>query len=202
MSASIATPTLMEIGSDGTLSGSNRTYVKVLGDMASVYHDDAAFAAALEAAGADTLVYQVEEQRYDSEEGSLIVGTSTLLPGRIGDEYAVTRGHLHAKSDRAELYYCLSGHGVMLLETGDGRSEAVELTPGKAVNVPGHWIHRSVNVGDVPFVTLFTYSADAGQNYGIIGDASGMSVLVVADEDSGWTTVPNPQHSGYTVASA
>ena len=86
----------------------------------------------------------------------------------------------------------------MLLDTVDGQSTAIELTPGKSVNVPGQWIHRSVNVGAEPFVTLFCYSADAGQNYGIISDASGMKNLVVKDGVDGWKIVANPRHVGYT----
>ncbi|MBD8012038.1 cupin domain-containing protein [Microbacterium sp. Re1] len=164
--------------------------------MSGVYRDDAAWRAAVAERGADELVYWVDDHRYQEGPGALIVGTSTLLPGRIGDEFAVTRGHLHAVADRAELYHCLSGRGVMLLETLDGQSAAIELTPGKAVNVPGHWIHRSVNVGDEPFVTLFCYAADAGQDYAVISDAGGMQNLVVADGD-GWTLTANPDHTGY-----
>ena len=126
--------------------------------------------------------------------GALIVGTSTLLPGRIGEEFAVTRGHLHAQADRAELYYCLAGRGVMLLETLDGESRTLPLTPGQAVPVPGYWIHRSINVGDEPFVPLFCYNADAGQDYTLIAAAGGMATLVVADPDGGWTTRANPRH--------
>ena len=59
------------------------------------------------------------------------------------------------------------------------------------------WVHRSVNVGDDPFVTLFCYAADAGQNYGLIADAGGMAQLVVAEANGGWTTRPNPDHMGY-----
>jgi glucose-6-phosphate isomerase len=110
----------------------------------------------------------------------------------------VTRGHLHAKADRAELYYCLSGAGVMLLETLDGRSEALPMGPGDAVHVPGHWVHRSVNVGDEPFVTLFCYGADAGQDYELIARAGGMASLVVGDDAGGWATRPNPDHVGYS----
>lgn len=196
-----ATPTLdipvaLTVSPDGGIEGRSRRYQKFLGDMAGVYRDEVAWQASVAERGADELIYWVDDHRYQEGPGALIVGTSTLLPGRIGEEFAVTRGHLHAIADRAELYHCLSGHGVMLLETADGQSAAIELTPGKAVNVPGHWIHRSVNVGDEPFVTLFCYAADAGQDYGLIADAGGMKNLVVADGE-GWTLRPNPDHIGY-----
>jgi glucose-6-phosphate isomerase, archaeal len=191
-------PVLLEIASDGGIEGRTRRYEKFAGDMRGVYRDAAAWQATLDTeGGAERLVYWVDDHRYQEGPGSLIVGTSTLLPGRVGAEFALTRGHLHEVADRAELYYCLSGRGVMLLETVEGDSEAIELTPGKAVDVPGHWIHRSVNVGDEPFVTLFCYAADAGQDYAIIGDAGGMKNLVVADGAGGWTTAPNPDHRGY-----
>ncbi|MEV7632445.1 glucose-6-phosphate isomerase family protein [Microbacterium sp. NPDC089318] len=195
--SAVDTPVLLEISPDGGIEGRSRRYEKRLGDMAGVYRDEAAWRTAVADRGADELIYWVDDQRYQDGPGALIVGTSTLLPGRYGEEFAVTRGHLHAVADRAELYHCLSGRGVMLLETLDGQSTAIELTPGKAVNVPGHWIHRSVNVGDEPFVTLFCYAADAGQDYAVISDAGGMKNLVVADSE-GWTLVPNPDHTGYT----
>jgi glucose-6-phosphate isomerase len=88
----------------------------------------------------------------------------------------------------------------MLLETLDGRTEAYPISAGEAVHVPGHWVHRSVNVGNAPFVTLFCYGADAGQNYELIRRAGGMKSLVVADAARGWATRPNPEHVGYTAA--
>jgi glucose-6-phosphate isomerase len=189
-------PDTLTISPEGGIEGRSRRYEKHLGDMSGVYRDEAAWEASVAERGADELVYWVDDHRYQEGPGALITGTSTLLPGRTGEEFAVTRGHLHAVADRAELYYCLSGRGVMLLETVDGRSAAIELTPGKAVNVPGHWIHRSVNVGDEPFVTLFCYAADAGQDYALIADAGGMKNLVTVDGD-GWALTPNPDHIGY-----
>ena len=189
-------PAVLTVFSGGRLDGRTAFYRKQVGDLDGVYLDNAAWQAERNL-DADRLVYSVEEQRYDNGPGALVVGTSTLLPGRVSTEFALTRGHLHAVSDRAELYYCLSGHGVMLLETVDGDSTAIELTAGQAVNVPGQWIHRSVNVGADPFVTLFSYAADAVQNYGIISEAGGMKMLVVTDGADGWTTVPNPRHTGY-----
>lgn len=197
VTSSAPEPGLLAPGLDGVLGGATSSYEKRLGDMGAVYRDDEAYRAALAEKGVDFLVYRVEEHRNASGEGALIIGTSTLQPGRYGDEFAVTRGHLHAKADRAELYYCLSGTGVMLLETLEGRSEALPMRAGQAVHVPGHWVHRSVNVGDEPFVTLFCYGADAGQDYELIARAGGMSSLVVADADGAWSTRPNPDHVGY-----
>ena len=196
-SLSVPEPGALSIDRGGAMRGRTGSYEKRLGDMHGVYRDHAAVAAAIAQHGAEHLVYRVEEHRNTGGAGALIIGTSTLLPGRYGDEFAVTRGHLHSNADRAELYHCLSGRGVMLLETVDGRSEAVPLGPGGAVHVPGHWVHRSVNTGDEPFVTLFCYAADAGQNYGLIADAGGMAQLVVASGASGWATRPNPDHVGY-----
>jgi glucose-6-phosphate isomerase len=96
----------------------------------------------------------------------------------------------------AELYYGLAGRGVMLLETTTGETRALEIRPGVAVHVPGHWIHRSVNTGDEPLSTLFCYASDAGQDYSVIGDAGGMRRLVVATSD-GWGLRDNPDHAGY-----
>jgi glucose-6-phosphate isomerase len=197
MTATVPDPGLLALGADGVMRGATSSYEKRLGDMAGVYRDDDAYRAVLAENGPDFLVYRVEEHRNVDGEGALIIGTSTLQPGRYGDEFAVTRGHLHAKADRAELYYCLSGTGVMLLETLDGRSEALPLRPGEAVHVPGHWVHRSVNVGDEPFVTMFCYGADAGQDYALIERAGGMSAVVVTDGADGWSVRPNPDHVGY-----
>jgi glucose-6-phosphate isomerase len=194
---SIDVPTLLEISTSGALEGSTRRYEKFSGDMGGVYVDDAAWKDEVAKKGEGNLVYSVNEHKYQNGPGALIVGTSTLLPGLYGDEFAMTRGHLHAISNRAELYFCLSGRGVMLLDTVDGETSAVELGPGQAVNVPGHWIHRSVNVGSEPFVTLFCYAADAGQDYAIIAEAGGMKNLIVHDGPTDWTTIPNPRHMGY-----
>ncbi len=195
-------PTAVRIELSGEIHGRSGSYDKYLRDMGGVYQDDAAYRAELAARGGDTLVYRVEENRVGSGSGALILGTSTMLPGRVGDEYAVTRGHLHRVADRAEIYHCQAGHGVMLLETVTGESRALEMTPGVAVHVPGHWIHRSVNVGDEPLMTTFVYNEDAGQDYELIARAGGMAQLVVPTPGGGWRAVPNPNHVGYTPSAA
>lgn len=168
-------------------------YAKRLRDLEGVFSDGAAFAAALRD-GPDRLVYEVYDYRPEERAGELIFGTSVLQPGTVGREFHFTRGHLHRLADRSEVYHCLNGRGVMLMETLAGESRAVPLARGSTVHVPGHWIHRSVNVGDEPFVTLFCYPADAGQDYEVIAAAGGMRELVVGDGAGGWRTEPNPSY--------
>ena len=105
----IDSPAKLAVFPNGELAGNNDIYTKHLADMTGVYRDSAAYDAAVAEHGGEELVYRVESQSYGPHSGALTIGTSTLLPGRYGDEFAVTRGHLHAVSDRAELYYCLSG---------------------------------------------------------------------------------------------
>jgi glucose-6-phosphate isomerase len=193
---SIDAPVQLRIGADG-MAGRNDSYEVFLPRLSGVYLDEAAFQVQLDEVGAEVPVYTVDVHSYNSAPGSLTIGTSTLLAGKVGEEFALTRGHLHARSDRAELYYCLAGRGVMLMDTLDGQTSAVELTPGLAVHVPGHWVHRSVNVGCEPFVTLFCYNGDAGQDYEVIAAAGGMKTLIVDDHRGGWKAVENPRHTGY-----
>lgn len=183
---------LVELGS---MSGSNGRYEKHLSDLEGMYRDDEAFRHALERPD-NGPAYLVESSTLQDGPGALTIGISTVYPGLIGSEFAMTRGHIHGQAECAELYYGLAGSGVMLMETLDGETRAIEITPGVAVHVPGHWIHRSVNVGDTPFSTLFCYPADAGQDYGVIEQAGGMRKLVVAASDS-WGLVDNPDHQGY-----
>lgn len=179
----------------GALGGSDFRYEKRMAELDGIYRDSAAFAAALEHDSGEP-VYWVESSNRGAADGALTIGVSALLPGRIGDEFAMTRGHIHAKHSAAELYYGLSGRGVILMETLDGHVSALEITPGVAVHVPGGWVHRSVNVGDDLLATLFCYPADAGQDYDVIGKAGGMSTLVVADGE-GWSLRSNPDHRAY-----
>ena len=178
----------------GAMTGHTKRYQKRYDDLAGLFADEAAFAAIACTRGTE-IAYQVDEFRPSDRAGDIVFGTSTLYPGKIGQEFVFTRGHIHAVSDRPEIYHCRSGHGVMLMELLDGTVRAEEMTPNSVVYVAPHWIHRSVNVGTTPLVTLFCYPADAGQNYDVIARAGGMRDLVVDDQAGGWKRVPNPRYS-------
>jgi glucose-6-phosphate isomerase len=179
----------------GALRGSNRRYERRLGDLAGLYRDEEAFRRLAGEYG-DALAYWVESSNVQDSPGGLISGLSVLEPGRVGHEFFMTRGHLHRRPECAELYVGVQGSGVMLLDSVGGESRAIEFGPGEAVCVPGGWVHRSVNVGPTRLASLFCYASDAGQDYELIARAGGMKQLIVAD-GGGWTTRPNPGHTGY-----
>ena len=68
-----------------------------------------------------------------------------MKPGLVGDEF-LTRGHQHQKSYCAETYFCLSGKGVILMESSDGDIKALKLEKSQLVYVPPLWLHRSINI--------------------------------------------------------
>jgi glucose-6-phosphate isomerase len=197
---SVPLPALVSVDPQtGEMTGRTRRYEKRFDELDGLFLDAAAFAAIRAARGAE-VAYRVDEFRPSDRAGDVIFGTSTLYPGRVGAEFLMTRGHIHRVSDRPEIYLCQAGHGVMLMELEDGTSRAEEMRPNSVVYVAPHWIHRSVNVGRAPLVTLFCYPADAGQDYDIIARAGGMRDLVVSDGADGWTLMPNPRYRSRATA--
>ncbi len=182
----------------GVLEGGTGRYEKRLSDLAGLYADADAFAALLR--DGDRLVYAVEDLRPSAEAGDMIFGVTRMLPGKVGDEYFVTRGHIHARANRPEIYYGESGSGLMLLESPGGESRVVPIGPRVVCYVPPYWIHRSVNVGGDDLVMTFAYPADSGQDYEVIARSGGMRHRVVDDGRGGWMTVDNPHYRPRTEA--
>lgn len=184
-------PTACRIGPlDGTLGNRTGRYEKRLADLGGLYRDEAAFAQAV-AEGGDRIVYAVEEFRPTEATGDLIFGVTHMQPGLIGDEYFMTRGHIHKTANRPEIYQGLSGQGLMLMESPAGETRIVEIGPHTVCYVPPFWIHRSVNTGTQPFVMFFCYPSDSGQNYEIIAKSGGMRSRVHADGKGGWQARDN-----------
>lgn len=183
----------------GTLEGGTGRYEKRLSDLAGIYGDEEAFRALLRETG-DRLVYAVEDLKPSAAAGDMIFGITRMASGKVGDEYFLTRGHIHAVANRPEIYYGESGHGLMLMETPEGEVRIVEVTPRAVCYVPPFWIHRSVNVGAEDLVMTFAYPADSGQDYDIIRRSGGMKVRVVDEGRGGWTTIDNPAYRPRTAA--
>jgi len=137
-----------------------------LSQMRGMFADTEAYEKAL--ALGDPLVYEFYELGAPEHEGDVAAGSSITYPGKVGDEYFMTKGHFHTILDTAEVYYTLSGTGYMLVENPEGDWAAYSLSPGEMVYVPRRYAHRSVNTGTVPLVTFFAFRGDAGHDYGTI----------------------------------
>lgn len=127
----------------------------------------------------DPLLYRVSAWELAHGEGDLICGFGTLYPGKVGDEYYLTKGHYHDWREAAEIYIGLSGEGFMLLEhETTGESQLLPLKANHIVYVPGYTAHRTINVGDVPLTYLGIYSPNAGHDYGALAEKNFRQVLV------------------------
>lgn len=138
-----------------------------LSDLRGYFADGPAHADAVRRS--DALVYTVSTVEGSSGDGALHYGLCVLMPGRIGREYYMTKGHYHAWRPAAEVYVGFRGEGVMLLEDQEaGLSRILPLGEGQVVYVPGHTAHRTLNTGTRPLVFLGIYPAAAGHDYATI----------------------------------
>jgi hypothetical protein len=95
----------------GLMTGTDSRYQKCLRDLSGLYADAAAFDALATTRG-NEVVYEVTDYRPNSNPGDLITGVTRMNAGKVGDEFFMTRGHIHAAIDRPELYFGLKGYGV------------------------------------------------------------------------------------------
>ena len=164
--------------------------IRNLSSMKGQYADAGAFQALL--AQADTVHYEVYEIRRPEASGELLQGVSVVHPGKVGDEYFMTKGHFHAVLETAEIYYCFRGEGMMVMETPEGEWAVEELRPGRFLYVPPRWAHRSVNTGlGEDLMTFFIYPGHSGHDYGTI-ERQGFRKLVVEREGRP-SVVDNPR---------
>ena len=66
-------------------------YVKYFRDVRDIFED----ATAAANVDGDSVAYEVYSNERTKHEGALIFGTSVLMPGLIGEEFMMTRGHVH-----------------------------------------------------------------------------------------------------------
>jgi glucose-6-phosphate isomerase len=193
MSGTVATQNLLGIrGSSGTetpveidwLSGrlagpSVRQSRKTLGELRGLF------------AGGETSELPPETELYNvawfgtrdtGAEGALLFGCTRLHPGTVGDEYFMTHGHFHANRTRDELYFPVSGTGLLLRQEQGSRCWAEEMHPGGILSISGAHAHRVVNTGDDALVFWASWPADAGYDYASIAK-SGFGLRVFRQDE-------------------
>lgn len=139
----------------------------------------------------DPLMYEFYELGCPERMGDLAFGTSIIYPGKIGEEYYMTKGHFHTILDTAEVYWCLSGEGYMVMENTAGDTIEMPMKPGETLYVPRGYAHRTVNTGTEKLVVFWTFQGDAGHDYGTI-ETKGYHKLIL-EKDGKPTIVENPK---------
>jgi glucose-6-phosphate isomerase, archaeal len=149
---------------NGELEGKNVIHsIKKIDQLKNIFRDEAARAAM----PPSTIVYEVTAHLpvAAGTEGGLFFGTTTIKPGMVGNEYFMTQGHFHQKSDRAEYYWCLQGEGMLLLMERDRTCRVEPMSPRTLHYIPGHTGHRVVNTGNEDLIFSACWPSDAGYDY-------------------------------------
>lgn len=163
----------------GALEGA-RLLERRLSDLRGYFADEAAYKAAL--AQEDALLYTVANVEPAQGDGALHYGISYILPGRVGREYFMTKGHYHAWRPASEYYIGLRGTGILLLEDEkSGECWSLPMAPNSGLYVPGNTAHRTVNTSNEPLVFLGIYPFNAGHDYGSIQERNFRHVVVEVD---------------------
>jgi glucose-6-phosphate isomerase len=151
-----------------------------LRDLAGYFADETAYAQAQRTG--NPLLYTVSNVEPGQGDGALHYGITNLLPGQVGREYYMTKGHYHAWRPAAEYYIGLAGRGLILLEDEHSREcWSMPLVAQGAVYIPGYAAHRTVNTGREPLIFLGIYPANAGHDYAATLERNFRHVVVELD---------------------
>ncbi len=150
-----------------------------LKDLAGIFGDEEAY----ERMDPDQTIYTVQAWLpvEAGTPGGLFFGTTNLLPGKVGNEYFMTKGHFHALSGRAEFYWGVQGEGMLILMDRDRNTQAEKIFPGSLHYIPAHVAHRVANTGNSTLVFGACWPSDAGHDYDEIA-RNGFSARLIEKE--------------------
>jgi glucose-6-phosphate isomerase len=137
--------------------------VRRLQDMAGMFADQVAVKRELERGG--RVIYEFDSHPFKTSHSDMVLGVTRINPGKVGDEFFMTKGHIHERDDQPEIYHCVQGEGYLLLQTMGGEFQAERWTPGTISHIPPMWAHRVVNTGDRLLIFLAVFHLSAGHDY-------------------------------------
>ncbi len=176
--------------STGILEKYDNKLERRLSNLKGIFNDEKAYENML--AKEDTMVYEVYEKEVPVEAGQLAHAVTVIHPGKVGNEYFLTKGHFHVIEKTAELYLGVKGQGGIIMQDKQGNTRYLEMQAGTLVYVSPYWAHRTINTGNEPFSFLAIYPAEAGHDYGTI-EETGFPKLVI-DKGSGPVLTDNPRY--------
>ena len=147
---------------NGTLSGEGVNVTQKL------YKDAKSFYASIdESLSDDTIMYEVYQYSVGdaAKKGNLDWGITVMKPVYVQGECNVTRGHFHNDLDCDEIYFCMTGEGLLLYMDEKGECYAEKMAPGSVHHIDGKLAHRLVNTGDVDMRIGCCWPTTAGHDY-------------------------------------
>lgn len=137
--------------------------VRKLGDLKGIFEDEVA----LDLMDTEQIAYYVSSifPVKEGTLGGLFMGITYLMPGKVGNEYFMTKGHFHSNIDRAEFYWGVEGEGMLIFMNQEREVWAEQMYPGSLHYIPGGVAHRVANVGCSRLVFAASWPSDAGHNY-------------------------------------
>jgi len=132
---------------------------------------------------AQTMIYMVQFWMPVAEgtAGGLFFGTTMIMPGKVGSEYLMTKGHYHSKSDRAEFYWGVQGKGMLIMMDRERNTWAEMVYPGSLHYISSEIAHRLANTGFDKLIVGACWPSDAGHNYSEIEDTGFSARLLEKD---------------------
>jgi len=169
---------LPEAGFSGRqLAGSKiNKATRKIGDLKTIFSDRAAY----DLTSPDKIVYEVESYLPVDEgtTGGLFFGITFIHPGKVGDEYFMTKGHFHKIADRAEFYWGIEGEGMLILMDKHRKTWAEKMYPGSLHYINGFTAHRTANTGNTILSFGACWPSDAGHDYDSISQHGFSKILV------------------------
>lgn len=139
-----------------------KTY-RHIGDLSGVFKEKEIF----DSIPSHTLVYEVYSYMPLKEgvPGGLYFGITKIYPGKVGQEYYMTKGHFHAERNTAEYYWGIKGEGMLILMDSERNIWMERIFPGSLHYIPGGVAHRVANIGNETLSFAACWPSNAGHNY-------------------------------------
>lgn len=134
-----------------------------LSDLKDLFQDVKSY----EIMDTEALLYEVYSYipANNATTGALNFGITHIYPGKVGQEYFMTKGHFHAQDDRAEYYWGIEGQGVLILMDRKRNAWGEKMFPGSLHYIPGGVAHRVANTGNKVLSFAACWPSDAGHDY-------------------------------------
>lgn len=169
----------------GDIHSPTELNIRKIADMAGYFQDERAY----RALDPNLIMYKYAPCEFDT----LSYVVTEMLPGRVGDEYFMTKGHFHATIERPGIYTTLTGFGVLILQNKEEKVPVMfsPMEKGTLCYIPPRTGHRVANIGDEKIIYTGTTTTDAGWSYSDIKE-KGFKYLI-ARRNSKADIIPNPK---------